>query len=119
MYSDKIHISKTSQKIPHKHKPTYRQISDNRSAFSEFYNHTNQDKIFYDFADTKIRPKERNICFYGLLYEKTDNEEDKKLDIRHSPKSVRLFKNSDLENILSAKATTYLNQHPDFIRFEK
>lgn len=119
MHSDRITESKTSQKIPHKYKPTYRQISDDRNAFAKFYDQTNQDKIFYDFADTKIRPKERNICFYGLLYEKTDNEEDKKLDIRHSSKSVRLFKNNNLENTLSAKATTYLNQHPDFIRFEK
>jgi len=115
MQSHRIQRSETSKEIPHKYKPTYRQINENRSNFSIFFNEKFQDKTFYDFADSKIDAYKRNICFYGLLYEKSDNLNDKKLEIRQSKKTVRKFQNNELEKMLTKKAKKYLMENPQFI----
>lgn len=115
MQSHRIQKSESSKEIPHKNKPTYRLINEKRSDFSAFFNTKFRDKTFYDFADNKIDTHKRNICFYGLLYENVENQDDKKLDIRHSLKSLKQFKNNDLETALTNKTTHYLMENPDFI----
>lgn len=100
--------------IPFSRKPSYREISENRSDFSLFFNTQYSDKLFYDFADNSIEAHKRNICFIGLVYQKEDNIEEQLLEIRHSKKSVRIFKSHEKEDILSNKTTKYLKENPSF-----
>lgn len=101
--------------IPHRQKPSYREVSERRSDFSIFFNQQFSDKLFYDFADNSIETHKRNICFLGLVYQHKDQEDERILDIRHSKKSVKYFQSHDHEETLSHKTTKYLNDHPNFI----
>ncbi len=115
MQSHRIQINENAKEIPHKQKPTFKQISEKRNDFSTYFNKHNQDKYFYDFADQDIEAFKRNIAFFGLLFEKEENKDDRILEVRHSTKSVKLFKNNDLEKTLTDKATKYLMENPKFV----
>ncbi len=97
MQTHQVQKTDNSKEIPHKQKPTFRFVSEQRNNFTSFFNSQFKDKNFYDFADNEIEVHKRSICFYGLLYEKEDNKEERILEIRHSKKSVKEFKNYELE----------------------
>ncbi|MGB1205493.1 MAG: hypothetical protein ACPG5B_07605 [Chitinophagales bacterium] len=112
MQSHKIHKSETAKEIRHRNKPTYRQVNDRRNDFSNFFNEKFKDKSFYDFADSNLEAHKRNICFYGLLFENEENEEEQFLEIRHSSESVKTFRNEEIEKKLGEKATHFLKKNP-------
>src|SRR5690606_32544905 len=102
------------KEIPHKQKPTFRFVSEQRNNFTSFFNKQFKDKNFYDFADSDLEAHKRSICFYGLLYENESNSEERILEIRQSQKSVKNFINSEIEQTLTNKATKYLKENADF-----
>jgi hypothetical protein len=114
MQTHQILKSELSKEIPHKQKPTFRFVSEQRNNFTNFFNKQFKDKNFYDFADTDIEAHKRSICFYGLLFENEGNKDDRVLEIRQSHKSVKKFMNSDLEKELTNKATKYLKENMAF-----
>lgn len=114
MQTHQIQKSETAKEIPHKQKPTFRFVSEKRNDFASFFSKQFKDKYFYDFADSELETHKRSICFYGLLYENENNKDDRLLEIRQSPKSVRNFTNSELERTLTEKATKYLKENPEF-----
>lgn len=114
MQTHQIQKSDTAKEIPHKQKPTFRFVSEQRNNFASFFNKQFKDKNFYDFADNDLEAHKRSICFYGLLYENETNKEERILEIRQSQKSVKNFINSELEQTLTNKATKYLKENPDF-----
>lgn len=114
MKTHQIQKSELAKQIPHKQKPTFRFVSEQRNNFTNFFNKQFKDKNFYDFADNNIEAHKRSICFYGLLYENENNKDERILEIRQSHKSVKNFKNSELEQTLTNKATKYLKENADF-----
>jgi predicted transcriptional regulator len=114
MQTHQVQKSETAKEIPHKQKPTFRFVSEQRNNFTSFFNKQFKDKNFYDFADSDLEAHERSICFYGLLYENETNKEERILEIRQSKKSVKNFLNSELEQTLTNKATKYLKENADF-----
>ncbi len=114
MQTHQVQKSETAKEIPHKQKPTFRFVSEQRNNFTSFFNKQFKDKNFYDFADSDLEAHKRSICFYGLLYENETNKDERILDIRQSQKSVKNFINSELEQTLTNKATKYLNENEDF-----
>lgn len=114
MQTHQIQKSDTAKEIPHKQKPTFRFVSEQRNNFTSFFNKQFKDKNFYDFADSDLEAHKRSICFYGLLYENETNKEERILEIRQSQKSVKNFINSELEQTLTNKATKYLKENADF-----
>jgi predicted transcriptional regulator len=116
MQTHQIQELETAKIIPHKHKPTFRSVSDQRNNFASFFNKQFKEKSFYDFADSNLEAYRRSICFYGLLFVKEENKEERILEIRQSEKSVKMFSGSELEQTLTDKATKYLKENPDFIK---
>jgi predicted transcriptional regulator len=114
MQTNQVQKSEISKEIPHKQKPTFRFVSEQRNNFTSFYNKQFKDKNFYDFADSDLEAHKRSICFYGLLYENENNRDKRILEIRQSQKSVKNFINSELEQVLTIKATKYLKENEDF-----
>jgi len=115
MQTHQVQETENTKKIPHKQKPTFRFVSEQRNNFTSFFNKQFKDKNFYDFADNEIETHKRSICFYGLLYENGGNKEERILEIRHSKKTVKEFRNSEFEQILTGKATKYLKENADFL----
>lgn len=115
MQTNQVQKTDNSKEIPHKQKPTFRFVSDQRNNFTSFFNEQFKDKNFYDFADNEIEVHKRSICFYGLLFENESNKEEQILEIRHSKKSVKEFQNSELEKVLTDKATKYLKENEKFV----
>lgn len=115
MKTDQIIKSETAKEIPHKQKPTFRFVNDQRNNFTSFFNKKFKDKNFYDFADSDFKARERSICFYGLLYENENNNDERILEIRQSQKSVKKSKALEFEQTLSFKATKYLKENIDFM----
>lgn len=116
MQTHQIQKSKDAKVIPHHQKPVYRHISENRNDFSNFLNKQFKDKNFYDFADQSIEVHKRSICFYGLFFEKRNAPNEGFWEIRHSPKSIKSFKNCDLEEKLTEKVKTLLNEKPEMLK---
>jgi predicted transcriptional regulator len=116
MQTHQVQKSETAKEIPHKQKPTFRFVSEQRNNFASFFNKQFKDKNFYDFADSDLEAYRRSICFYGLLFVKEENKEERILEIRQSEKSVKMFSGSELERTLTDKATKYLKENPDFIK---
>ncbi|MDR7694950.1 hypothetical protein D1Z97_09180 [Riemerella anatipestifer] len=114
MQTHQVQKSEIAKEIPHKQKPTFRFVSEQRNNFTSFFNKQFKDKNFYDFADSDLEAHKRSICFYGLLYENESNSEERFLEIRQSQKSVKNFINSELEQTLTNKATKYLKENADF-----
>ena len=114
MQTHQVQKSELGKEIPHKQKPTFRFVSEQRNNFTSFFNKQFKDKNFYDFADRDLEAHKRSICFYGLLYENESNSEERILEIRQSQKSVKNFINSELEQTLTNKATKYLKENADF-----
>ena len=75
MQTHHMHKSFDSKEIPHKDKPTFRQITEQRSNFSSFFNQQFKDRSFYDFSDQTLEAHKRSICFLGLQYEKEGNSQ--------------------------------------------
>jgi len=94
--------------IQHSNNPTYRKIADKRTDFADFFNKMNPGKAFYDFVDSEFESHKRNICFLGFWYEKEDNPDDRKIDIRQFEKSVEKFEENELERELSKKVTDHV-----------
>lgn len=115
MQTHQVQKSESAKEIPHKQKPTYRFVSEQRNDFTSFFNKQFEDKNFYDFADSDLEAHKRSICFYGLLYENESNKDERFLEIRQSQKSVTNFINSEIENTLTNKATKYLKENADFV----
>ncbi len=114
MQTHQVQKSEIGKEIPHKQKPTFRFVSEQRNNFTSFFNKQFKDKNFYDFADSDLEAHKRSICFYGLLYENESNSEERILEIRQSQKSVKNFINSELEQTLTNKATKYLKENAYF-----
>jgi len=114
MQTHQVQKSEIAKEIPHKQKPTFRFVSEQRNNFTNFFNKQLKDKNFYDFADSDLEAHKRSICFYGLLFENENNKDERILEIRQSQKSVKNFINSELEQILTNKATKYLKENADF-----
>jgi hypothetical protein len=115
MQTHQVKKAETSREIPHNQKPTFRFISEQRNNFTSFFNMQFKDKNFYDFADSDLDAHKRSICFYGLLYENEKNKDERFLEIRQSKKTVKEFRNSELEKSLSDQATKYLKEHSGFV----
>jgi predicted transcriptional regulator len=94
--------------IKHENRPTYRKLVENKNDFSEFYNKQHLNRTFYDFADSDIECHRRNICFFAFLYEKIDDSNDIKIDIRQSKNSVIEFEECELEHTFSKQVTEYV-----------
>ncbi|MDR3000213.1 MAG: zinc-ribbon domain-containing protein [Fibromonadaceae bacterium] len=94
--------------IGHINNPTYRKIAGKRNDFTEFFTAMNPAKNFYDFADSEFESHKRSICFLGFWYEKEDDSNDRKIDIRQFEKTVKKFENNELEEELSDKVTKYI-----------
>jgi predicted transcriptional regulator len=114
MQTNQVKKSELSKEIPHKKKPTFRFVSEQRNNFTSFFNKLFKDMNFYDFADSDLEVHKRSICFYGLLYENESNSEERILEIRQSQKSVKNFINSELEQTLTNKATKFLKENAEF-----
>lgn len=114
MQTHQVQKSEIAKEIPHKQKPTFRFVSEQRNNFTSFFNKQFKDKNFYDFADSDLEAHKRSICFYGLLYENENNRDERILEIRQSQKSVKNFLNSEFEQTLTNKATKYLKENADF-----
>ena len=115
MQTRQVQKSEIAKEIPHKKKPTFRLVSEQRNNFTSFFNKQFKDKNFYDFADSDLEAHKRSICFYGLLYENENNIDERILEIRQSQKSVKNFINSELEQTLTNKATRYLKENPNLV----
>lgn len=114
MQTHQVQKSELAKEIPHKQKPSFKFVSEQRNNFTSFFNKQFKDKNFYDFADNDLEAHKRSICFYGLLYENESNQDERILEIRQSQKSIRQFKNSELEQTLTDKATKYLQRNTEF-----
>ena len=107
--TDKIEKGQGKVFIEHNNKPTYRKVVEKRNDFSEFFHTMKLDeKIFYDFADSKLECHQRNICFLGFWYENEEKPDYRKVDIRQFEKTVKEFKDYELERELSKKMTEYV-----------
>lgn len=116
MQTHQIQPSNNSIIIPHKSKPTYKFVKEQRNNFTEFFYSQFKDKIFYDFADHDLEAYKRSISFYGLLYEKENNADVRIIDIRQSQKSIKEFDNNyTFEEKLSKHVTKYLRENPNCI----
>lgn len=114
MQTHQVQKSEATKEIPHKRKPTFRFVNEQRNNFTNFFNQKFKDKNFYDYADSSLEVHRRSICFYGLLYENETNKDERILEIRQSQKSVKEFKSPELENELTVKATKYLKENSGF-----
>ena len=112
MQTNRITKTDKFKEIPHRHKPSFSFIRENRTNFSSFFNQQFKDKNFYDFADDNLEVHRRSICFYGLLYTNEDNQDDIILEIRQSKNTVNDFSSSELEVTLSKQTTKYIKENP-------
>jgi predicted transcriptional regulator len=68
MQTNQVQKSEIAKEIPHKQKPTFRFVSEQRNNFTSFFNKQFSDKNFYDFADSDLEAHKRSICFYSQIF---------------------------------------------------
>lgn len=102
------------KEIEHQNKPTYTNLTGNRSSFAEFYNRQFKEKAFYDFADTDFQQHKRHIRFLGLLFKKQRNESLIMIDILQYNQTVKKFDGKyNVETKLSKLVTDYYQKNPN------
>ncbi|NLB64329.1 MAG: hypothetical protein GX801_09530 [Fibrobacter sp.] len=113
LQTHKLKKNGKAKTIKHKRqKPTFAYMSKQRNEFANFFG---ENELFYDFADNKLETHRRSICFFSLLYVNEANPEDRILETRQSPKSVKNFKEPILEHKLTKLANDYLHENPNFV----
>lgn len=101
MQTKQVQYSENCIELKHGDKPTFSYINKQRGDFSSFFKNQFQDKNFYDFSDNILEAHKRTICFCGLLFEKPENNQEIKIEIRHSEKTVKIFTHPELEKQLT------------------